>query len=380
MPSADGPDQNVYDITNNISSALGPAIPAKLDAQLNIPLIDCSDQEHDKFAANSCMTRSLEDGADLDQQNTYSANPVRLDVQADWSDQEQENFAENLCSARLPEETTDCPKQKLETYSENIDFASSWVKTVPDIKHLYPSLHPYSDKAGSSSVSEIILENVNENDICTSICTSNKSSTKWSSIKYSRPERERRRREASVSSEQTEVTKFFPIINKISETLSKNPDNLFLPRYSDNDPNANPNSPDTETKKTNYSNFLQDLLEHALRNSNPKKKNNFENNLKQFGIYIYYVGGRQLYETLHANLHNVLPCIRTLQKFTFQQRIGYEPGKINMSQLNTFLEKRNLKKVIWISEDCTRLTSTIEYDSTTNSWFFLSARKRSSHS
>ncbi|CAG9824513.1 unnamed protein product [Phaedon cochleariae] len=365
VPSADY-SQNINRITDN-TGFTSPVRP-------NVPLIDWPDQEHETSAETSSMVSSTGDEAGLHQilnsiaGDTCLASPTLRDV--DWSYQEHEKFAENSCTTRSQEDSTHLPKQTLEQYPENIDFARSLVKMVPEraleIDHSHSHFENHQSLARNSSVTEIISEKIDQNDTCP---TTKQRSIKWRSIKYSRLERERRRREASVSSEQTEITKFFPIIDKISETLSGNPNSLSF----HNDPTASTNASDTETKNANLSKFLQDILEHALRNSDPKKKNSFESNLKQFGIYIYYIGGRQLYETLHANLHNVLPCIRTLQKFTFQQRIGYEPGKLNMRQLNTFLEKRNLKKVIWVSEDCTRLTSTIEYDSTTNSIFGFSS-------
>jgi len=88
---------------------------------------------------------------------------------------------------------------------------------------------------------------------------------------------------------------------------------------------------------------------------------------KKFSIYLYYVGGKLLYETLHANLPNVLPSISTLNRYDKCQYT--EEGKIDFNGLVQHLKERNASKVIWIAEDATRITGKIEYDSRSNKVF-----------
>ena len=72
-----------------------------------------------------------------------------------------------------------------------------------------------------------------------------------------------------------------------------------------------------------------------------------------------------LYETLHANLKNVLPSLSSICRYSVK-KISTEEGELNFEGLNLSLEERNLPKVVWLSEDATRISSRIEYNSSAN--------------
>jgi len=58
-------------------------------------------------------------------------------------------------------------------------------------------------------------------------------------------------------------------------------------------------------KKTNTSVLLNALCKASLKNVNSKSKHcNRYDSLKQFCVFLYFVGRRLLYETLQANLTN----------------------------------------------------------------------------
>lgn len=131
----------------------------------------------------------------------------------------------------------------------------------------------------------------------------------------------------------------------------------------------NENSSDNSTITSNT--FLETLVKFARINENrPCQKNVYDDDLKKFSLYLFYLGGKLLYETLHANLSSVLPSLTTL--FRFRNQLGNqlqdrtEEGLFNFKGLNNFLEQRNLPKFLWISEDGTRITGKVEYDPITN--------------
>lgn len=64
-------------------------------------------------------------------------------------------------------------------------------------------------------------------------------------------------------------------------------------------------------------NFLKKLLDISLKKSGSTNKNSYDKATKKFSIYLYYVGERLLYETLHANLPNALPSISTLNRYMY---------------------------------------------------------------
>lgn len=67
---------------------------------------------------------------------------------------------------------------------------------------------------------------------------------------------------------------------------------------------------------SNTSSFLNALCQASLNNSKTNKsRNRYTNQIKEFFVYLYFVGGRLLYETLQGNLKNSLPTISSLYKF-----------------------------------------------------------------
>lgn len=112
---------------------------------------------------------------------------------------------------------------------------------------------------------------------------------------------------------------------------------------------------------------MKTLIDVALQNSlNCSNRNRFDETVKKFSLYLFYIGGRLLYETLHANLKNALPSIATLNRYAAKHYRSLEEGNLDFEGLRTFLEDRSLPKRVWISEDGTRVTAKVEYDEKTN--------------
>lgn len=113
--------------------------------------------------------------------------------------------------------------------------------------------------------------------------------------------------------------------------------------------------------------LLKILMDASIKNTSRRpNKNTYDEVLKQFSVYIFYIGGRLLYETLHANMKNTLPSVSTLARYVSNNGSRPLEGFLRFEELNQFLEERCLPKIIWISEDATRINGRLEYDSKTN--------------
>lgn len=121
-------------------------------------------------------------------------------------------------------------------------------------------------------------------------------------------------------------------------------------------------------KETDTSLLLKLLCKSAIKNSSSTSKNanRYEESLKKCCVFLYFVGGRLLYETLQANLPNSLPTISSLNRFISSKKDIVVEGEYRFKQLKTFLLERDLPFYVWVSEDSMRLTSKIEYDSISN--------------
>lgn len=111
---------------------------------------------------------------------------------------------------------------------------------------------------------------------------------------------------------------------------------------------------------------LYECAEKNQKSSKYKHHNRFEEELKKFSTYIFIVGGRLLYETLHANMNRVLPSITTIFRYLDNTQSKVIDGNFRFNELRVYLIKKNLPLKVWISEDATRITGKIEYDVKSN--------------
>jgi len=70
-----------------------------------------------------------------------------------------------------------------------------------------------------------------------------------------------------------------------------------------------------------------------------------------------------LYDTLAANLP--LPSVSIICR-TINAYSGFFEGVYRVTDFKQFLQVRNLTSIVWLSEDATRITGRIQYDSSTN--------------
>lgn len=184
-----------------------------------------------------------------------------------------------------------------------------------------------------------------------------------------------RKMHSSVGPDQQRITVFFPIMNKLERFVRQNEDlRNALKSFMDK---SNSSTEDrvqvtrpimhTEASQTN---FLTKLLESSHRKCDNKKSGNrYDETLKLFGTYLFTIGGKMLYETLYAKLP--IPSLSTISRtIGYSRTIGsvcdIQEGVCRAKDLKAFLVTRGLPLMIWISEDATRITGRIQYDTRSN--------------
>lgn len=190
--------------------------------------------------------------------------------------------------------------------------------------------------------------------------------SKWKMSLYSRREREARARHKTLVSEkinygleQPLITNFYPVLNKVEKLIKEN-DNLKQMLLE----NIN-NSVNNSVEHINHFSIenMPILLKSSIANSKHKPESNVYNEtMKKFSIYLFFVGGRHLYQTLCYNLPNSLPSISSLFRY-FGKTQQLSEGYFRFMELRKFLDDHNYPSNVWLSEDATRITGRIEYDS-----------------
>lgn len=111
-------------------------------------------------------------------------------------------------------------------------------------------------------------------------------------------------------------------------------------------------------------NFNNDLLRELYEISKLKKKT-YPQRLKQYCLYIYLIGGRLLYEFLAKNMG--LPSISTVLKFlASQEDLEFREGVLKSTELLQYLMKNNYPLVGFVSEDQTKITTSLKYCTKSN--------------
>lgn len=180
-------------------------------------------------------------------------------------------------------------------------------------------------------------------------------SSKWKTSVYQRSERNKRAREKSFDENQSRLTDYYSIIGPVSDLVIEN-----IHLISDKQHTVPQTKPQINV-------LLNKLMDISIKNSHIcPNRNSYDVIIVRFAVLVYYMGGRMMYEILHANLRNALPSISTINRFIEKSRTKTEEADFDFDGLLQFLEERNLPKIVCISEDGTRITGKIEYDSKSN--------------
>lgn len=81
--------------------------------------------------------------------------------------------------------------------------------------------------------------------------------------------------------------------------------------------------------------FLKRMLKISLQNNTlPNNRNSYDNAIKDFALYLNYIGGRLLYKTLQSNLKNSISSISTLNRHIGYKKLKKEEGIIRISDIS----------------------------------------------
>lgn len=119
------------------------------------------------------------------------------------------------------------------------------------------------------------------------------------------------------------------------------------------------------TQPENTSEILNLLLKSSKQNCNSDKKQGFryDDVLKLFSVYLYMLCGRYAYETLQKNIS--LPSLSSVSNYLKTHGPQIREADLRADQLKTYLARFEINHV-WLSEDATRITSRVQYDSSSN--------------
>lgn len=121
-----------------------------------------------------------------------------------------------------------------------------------------------------------------------------------------------------------------------------------------------------ENEKEICKSLLESLNESSKHNKDISKyRHTFDENIKLYSLYIFLTAGRKSYEFLRANMIKALPSSSSVRNY-FHEKEHLVEGKLDFDGLLQYLDTNNFPKVIFLSEDQTKLTKKIRYDKQTN--------------
>lgn len=131
--------------------------------------------------------------------------------------------------------------------------------------------------------------------------------------------------------------------------------------------NKTQNNKDVAPKPTKTHYFLQKLLLTADENVKRQKGGyRYGSDIKYFASYLRMLVGPYAYETLQANLSHSLPSLPSTNRYIRSSGCNITEGILKNEELAVYLAERSLEPVVCISEDATRISSRVQYDSKSN--------------
>lgn len=120
-----------------------------------------------------------------------------------------------------------------------------------------------------------------------------------------------------------------------------------------------------QSTKTHY--FLHKLLSTADENVKREKSGyRYGRDIQYFASYLRMLVGPYAYETLQKNLSYSLPSITSTNRYIRSSGCNITEGILRSEELLLYLTERSLEPVVCVSEDATRITGRVQYDSKTN--------------
>ena len=117
----------------------------------------------------------------------------------------------------------------------------------------------------------------------------------------------------------------------------------------------------------NLTPILKNLMENATHNAGKQKTQRRHTEvLKKFATLLYINAGSMAYQFIQGNIPEALPSLRTVQDIVHSQYEPFFEGQFYFDELWHYLEKHHAPLVVTISEDATKIISSVEYDPRSN--------------
>lgn len=125
--------------------------------------------------------------------------------------------------------------------------------------------------------------------------------------------------------------------------------------------------PIAQPKEYEKSALLSKLCLQAAKNdSRDKHGHRFDDDVMNVASYWRMVCGKLGYESLQNNLQAALPSVSSTNRHISKTDGYVAEGVLRIGELQSYLKNRNLPQVVSLSEDATRITGRIQYDSKSN--------------
>lgn len=119
---------------------------------------------------------------------------------------------------------------------------------------------------------------------------------------------------------------------------------------------------------SNITPILKSLMENATNNvGKDKRQRRHPEVLKKFATLLYINAGSMAYQFIQGNIPEALPSLRTVQEIVHSNYGHFCEGHFRFDELRVYLDKHKAPLIVTVSEDATRIISSVEYDAHTNS-------------
>lgn len=171
----------------------------------------------------------------------------------------------------------------------------------------------------------------------------------------------------AFSPEQTRITSYFEILNEVQILTNKNKFLQCCIRDIVREFEIVKSSSCESFNVKDNDSVLKLMFDSAVKN-NSKEKHGYRHNdtIKMFAAYLRILGGKLLYETMHANLSTSIPSPSIISSYIADKGAKITEGVLRSDDLLLYLTKRKLPLVVAISEDATRMVGKICHDPSSN--------------
>ena len=118
--------------------------------------------------------------------------------------------------------------------------------------------------------------------------------------------------------------------------------------------------------------FLYKFIENTFSNlMQTKSRYRYQEHIKRFGLTLFLLGRRNLYEFIYLNLPSSLPSVRTLEAALAESSQEIIEGNFLYDLATQYLVSKR-SEYVFCEEDCTVVVPKIVYDSRSNTFIGFS--------